>query len=122
MDIQLIDVSASMTLSTTGPLVEFTLTDDGQANVVMMLSLDDGTLLHYPHGGAKGAPQSVTLAPRVYLGVLTIVAMELKHFGRSYDSRVRVGDKTLAVAQGDIPDAEQTDQHTQVFQLRVKAA
>jgi hypothetical protein len=120
MQIKLDNVNTNQTFETKGPLVEFVLEDSGQANVAMMLSLDDGTHIQYPTGGGKGAPQTTALAPRVYLGALTIIAMELKTFGRSYRSKVTVGGKVLATAAGAVPDNADTDQMTQVFQLRVK--
>lgn len=120
MDIKFEDVNQNRTLETKGPQVEFLLEDKGQANVAMMLSLDDGTHFQYPTGSGKSAAQSTTLAPRVYLGALTIVAMQLDTFGRSFRSKVSIGGKVLATASGEVPAGAKTDQTTQIFQLRVK--
>ncbi|GAB4114135.1 MAG: hypothetical protein Fur0014_16820 [Rubrivivax sp.] len=120
MQIKLVDVNKNLALETKGPQVEFVLEDQGQALVTMMLSLDDGTVITYPGGGGKSAPQSTPLAPRVYLGVLTVTAASLETFGRSYRSKVRVGGKVLAEASGTIPADQPSDQATVVFQLRVK--
>jgi hypothetical protein len=120
MKIEFPSVDADRVLDAKGPQVDFAFEDQGTANVVMLLSLDDGTQLSYPTGGGKSDVQSTTLAPRVYLGALTIVAMELKTFGRRYKSKVTVGGKILATAVGQVPEGEPTDQRTEVFQLRVK--
>ncbi len=120
MEIKFGDVTKNRVLVTKGPQVDFEFEDKGQANVVMTLSLDDGTQFSYPTGGGKKAVQSTTLAPRVYLGALTIVAMELKTFGKTFKSQVKIGGKVLATASGSVPAGADTDQSTEVFQLRVQ--
>ena len=120
MEIKFVDVNKNRVLVTKGPQVDFEFEDKGQANVVMILSLDDGTQFSYPSGGGKKSVQSTTLAPRVYLGALTIVAMELKAFGKTFKSQVKIGGKVLATATGSVPATADTDQSTEVFQLRVQ--
>lgn len=119
MEIVLKNVDEDFVFVAQGPQVEFDFEDSGQANVTMVLSLDDGTHFNYPTGEGKRIRRSTTLAPRFYLGALTIVAMGIGDFPKTFRSKVSIGGKTLATATGTIPADAKTDQHTAVFQLQV---
>jgi hypothetical protein len=118
MEIKLQNVDADRVLQVKGPRVEVVLEDAGQANVTMMLSVQDGTHFHYPLSGTPDAPQSTLLPPGSYTCVLQITAIDL-NFGRSFKSKVTVGGKVVATAKGTIPAGEDVDQAFKLFALKV---
>lgn len=118
MEIKLQNVDDDRVLQVKGPRVEVVLSDAGQANVAMALSLQDGTHFHYPLTGTPDAPQSTLLPPGRYTCVLQITAIDL-NFGRTYKSKVSVGGTVVATAKGTIPAGEDVDQAFRLFVLKV---
>ncbi len=118
MEIKLQNVDDNSVLRVKGPRVEVVLEDAGQANVTMVLSLEDGTHFHYPLPGTPKATQSTLLPPGSYTCVLQITAIDL-NFGRSYKSKVSVAGTVVALSKGVIPAGENVDQDFKLFVLEV---
>lgn len=122
MKIALKNLGPGRVLDVTGPRVDVTMQDDGQAIVTMTLTIGDGTHFHYPDGSATGTAQSTTLAPGDHDAVLRITALKMERFGRSYDSQVNIAGTLIATTKGIIADNKQDESDLKFFVVRVAGA
>lgn len=118
MEIKRHNMSAGRVFTTSGPSVEFEISDSGQANVAVTLRLSDGTLIHYPTGLGSTELTSSLIPPGDYGAVVTISAVAFE-FGKTYDSRIVIGGKKAISSKGTIPDDQPVEQEFGLFVLRV---
>lgn len=119
MDLKLTKSVVKGVCKVAGPQVEFVLSDAGQANVLIHVALSDGTHLHFPDGSGARTVSSTVLPPGDYDCAVMVAAFSHGAFGTSYDSRVAIGGKAVAVAQGDVATGSSVEDDIESFVLRV---
>lgn len=103
-----------------GPQVLFVLSDAGQANVGIHVTLSDGTHIDYPDGSGVKTERTSVLPKGDYFCAVSVTAFNHGAFGNSYDSTVSIGGKKVATAKGSLPAASNGETALRGFVLKVE--
>lgn len=104
----------------TGPQVLFVLSDAGQANVGIHVTLSDGTHIDFPDGSGVKTERTSVLPKGDYFCAVSVSAFNHGAFGDTYDSTVSIGGKKVATAKGAVPPGSDGDTALRGFVLRVE--
>jgi len=98
--------------------VTFDLRDSGQADVMVVVSISDGTKLVFPDGSGASSHGSTTLPPGRYAFTVLVYANAHGAFGVTYDSSVSIGGVQVATTAGALA-AGASDTGSTSFVLQV---
>jgi hypothetical protein len=103
-----------------GPQVLFALSDAGQANVGIHVTLSDGTHIDYPDGTGVKTERTTVLPKGDFFCAVSVTAFNHGAFGDTYDSAVTIGGKKVATTKGSLPTGSQGETALRGFVLRVE--
>jgi hypothetical protein len=105
-------------LSVQAGKVKFELEDTGDANVTLIVTIEDVKTIHHVEPDEGSRTHWVELpAKRRYDCYVTIIAYKYGAQGPHYDSAVRVNGATMASTSGTVPQAEPSDDADASFAL-----
>ena len=120
MDLKLTNEVVNGVYAVSGPQVLFVLGDTGQANVMINVTLSDGTHIHFPDGSGTQTSRTSVLPPGDYDCAILVAAFSHGAFGTSYNASVSIGGKKVASAVGNVADGADEEDDIQSFTLRVR--
>jgi hypothetical protein len=85
-----------------GPIVVFDLTDTGQADVVVVVALADGTKMSFPDDSGAVTRVSTSLPPGKVVCTVLVAAFTHGAFGSTYNASVSIGGHVVATAVGTV--------------------